>query len=235
MRYIIYISFKLCKIIRYSTMETNRTGGGCRSKVANAKIDEIRKNIFSIYAKEFDLKHKVAVDTGNKDKCINDTSEHTESVTGVSTCNTNDVTNNPKAVSCPDDDTGLEQTNNTESPVTCKEQGSAEDQVRENPGSPNREQSPVRVNSTSFSVADILDPGKFTGQKSSWHPWLQRECREMRDDSDDDCMIDDSGKPGFLLFSLIEYRLISVSILTNQISLFPLKGCSVVFLIFIQP
>ena len=182
-------------------METNRTGSGCRSKVANAKIDELRKNIFSIYAKEFDLKHKVAFDAGNKDKCINDTSEHTESVTDVSTCNTNDVPNNTKVVSCPDGDTGLEQTDNTESPV--KEQGSAEEQVRKNPGSPSREPSPVRGNSTSFSVADILDPGKFTGPKSSWHPWLQRECREMRDDSDDDCMIDDSGKLGFFVLFLV--------------------------------
>ena len=175
-------------------METIRTGSGCRSKIANAKIDEIRKNIFSIYAKEFDLKHKVAVDAGNGDKCINDTSEHSDSVTDVSTCSTNDVPNNPKAVRCPDGDTGLEQTNNTESPDICNGQGIAEGQVRENPRSPNREQSPVRVNSTSFSVADILDPGKFTGPKSSWHPWLQPECREMRDDLDDDCMIDDSGR-----------------------------------------
>ena len=165
----------------------------------NDKIEEIRKNIFSIYAKEFNLKRKC--DKGNDTETVQtykgetphsprstqhqQSSRDIESVNNVTKCEKSSVDDeNQNDCRSPDS-----ENEHTERPET---EGRSSDSVANG-------RSPIRVNTTSFSVADILDPGKFTGvklsPKGSWHPWLQRGNRELgHEDSDDDCMIDESGK-----------------------------------------
>ncbi|KAK3590210.1 hypothetical protein CHS0354_041270 [Potamilus streckersoni] len=60
-----------------------------------------------------------------------------------------------------------------------------------------RVETPPKCQSTSFFVADILDPSKFVGTNSSsqrvWHPWLTRSTtKDFSTDSDGDCDADDS-------------------------------------------
>lgn len=67
----------------------------------------------------------------------------------------------------------------------------------------NDNQSPIRNPTTSFSVADILDPRKFTGATTGSksmdpgsgriHPWLVRKHGDNPEDSEDERMMDDSG------------------------------------------
>ena len=157
----------------------------------NDKIEEIRKNIFSIYAKEFNLKRK-------RDKSNDEHSDKEEDPRSTKHKLGSSVTDSIHVDTCE---------NSSSDHVKQDEHKchTSENEHSEIPETENRplvsveiERSPIRVNTTSFSVADILDPGKFTGVKvsppGSWHPWLQRGDRgPEHDDSDDECMIDESG------------------------------------------
>ena len=165
------------------------------SKATHAKIEEIRKNIFSIYAKEFDFKHNVTKPNLSENaKCDPDDSEKGNVKSDQEKIVIHEKKND---ISKPDSPAnGGEYSNKTGSPVKEVENGQRPEVENESPAARSG-QSPVRVNTTSFSVADILDPGKFTGvklsPKRSWHPWVQREDGEMVEESDEECMIDDSG------------------------------------------
>ena len=179
-------------------METIRTENNNRAQATQAKIEEIRKNIFSIYAKEFDFKQKRATDISKKGKSDNSLDRPEPVLEEDSVKDTGEENSDSKSDNSV---TGNDHRNSTKSPVRDTE--NPQELEAENDTSPRNEQSPIRVNTTSFSVTDILDPGKFTGvklsPKRSWHPWLQREDRGLREESDEDCMIDDSGTYNNLL------------------------------------
>ena len=168
----------------------------------NDKIEEIRKNIFSIYAKEFNLKRKCdknnvteAVQTDKGETLHNPRStQHQQSLQVV------ESVNNVHVTKCENSSVDDENQNDCRSPESETEHTQRPETESRSSDSVANGRSPIRVNTTSFSVADILDPGKFTGvklsPKGSWHPWLQRGDRELgHEDSDDECMIDESGKP----------------------------------------
>ncbi|XP_074641825.1 NK1 transcription factor-related protein 1-like [Tubulanus polymorphus] len=70
--------------------------------------------------------------------------------------------------------------NDSSSPILIRPQQQQQHQQQQNGGS---------SKITSFSVADILDPKKFTGnaapiRKTVWHPWMDRVERRESDDDD---------------------------------------------------
>lgn len=181
------------------------------SRATHAKIEEIRKNIFSIYAKELEFKRRCArnyvsenAENENGDKVgiseekskqeISENSDTTVKVT-ESEVSQKDRDNHDKSCA------SVAKNQETQKPEVETESSASVDHG----------QSPVKINTTSFSVADILDPGKFTGVKfsssRSWHPWLQRDDKEMMvaDDSDGEGMIDDSGKYRFTVTNICHH------------------------------
>ena len=165
----------------------------------HAQIEEIRNNIFSIYAKEFNFKRKCVKNNGTE-TVQNDAGENFHktsekqlqpSLGATETAN--------KLTKCEIATVSGESRSELVSPESEIEHTKRPEVESRSSVSVDNGRSPIRVNTTSFSVTDILNPEKFTGvklsPKGSWHPWVQREDKELvPEDSDDECMIDESGK-----------------------------------------
>lgn len=156
--------------------ESNRSTGD-----NNDFVDSLRNNIIALYAKTREMENKqveegfASVSRQDRTKDSNENAEH---------CKALPVFQNPSA---------SVTKSNQEAP-----NGSSENDNKANKNV-EQDRSPARNTVTAFSVADILDPGKFTGtgkgnvlpSKAQIHPWLLRPDMDMNE-SDDEKLMDDS-------------------------------------------